>query len=96
MSMNLSYLEECLPLIERKSDVADVISKIKQNDASIHYTTGSSMTEISLNHDEEEQADFKFTHIVSTNPCLNLSVFKNENEAIEQLWNDRKYYYLHK
>lgn len=54
------------------------------------------MTEISLNHDEAEQADFKFTHIVSTNPYLNMSVFKNEEDAIEQLWNDRKYYHAHK
>ena len=54
------------------------------------------MTEISLNHDEAKQADFKFTHIVSTNPRLNLFVFKNEKDAIEQLWNERKYYHSHK
>lgn len=34
------------------------------------------MTEISLNHDEAKQADFKFTHIVSTNPRLTCSYLK--------------------
>lgn len=32
MTMDPSQLKECLPLIERKSDVAELISKIKQDD----------------------------------------------------------------
>ncbi|OTN89872.1 hypothetical protein A5819_002370 [Enterococcus sp. 7E2_DIV0204] len=83
-------------VIEQESDAAKVIEVIKKRDVSIKYPTNTSMTKINLCHAKGKADKYEFTNIISNNPILNLTIKKNEKEAVDQLWQDYIHYGMNK
>ncbi|MEI5995642.1 hypothetical protein [Candidatus Enterococcus mansonii] len=90
--MNIFYCEARLSTIKKKSDAAEILILLRDQESSIRYFAKGSTTKIEPCKNKGRMNSFDYTLITSSNPLLNVTVVLSESEAIDQLWKDRKYY----
>ena len=90
--MNIFFCEARLSTIRKKSDAAEIIQLLRDQETSIRYFAYGSTTKLEPSQSKDRLNSFDYTLVNSTNPLLNVTVVLTEGEAIDKLWKDRKYY----